>query len=464
MRSLFLLVALSACGDNSFSSEPDAGLDADPQPDAACPPARMPQSDPAFEALVQSWDGKTPGMGIAVLQDGVVVHQAVFGRREAFSCEPFTANTRIRLGRSARTLVSLAAMAAISDGKLALAEPVATYVPGFHVTNGDASAITIRRLLDHSAGLYVPDFRTVCPSQNLRQYWSTVDAKLEFSPGTAVGNFDEELSLLGAAVEAVEGKPYRQVIAERIFTPLGMHSTFDHDEFLAGDHGRGGPSLEDPPTCATWEPVDQVYVSLDDLVRLATFLSQGNTAVLSADKLATVHDANAAHHAKEYSTGYGMESLEYDQNRARAYFTDGELYLSGAEIDVFDDGFTSVMIENGGQPTYSVADSIIAKMSAHDFVNHLAPLPKTRWSEYTGTWHDSTSSPSRTLTIAFDGTKLVATFNGIPAPLSAFGEDSFDFALFGSHDRVRFWRDGNGITQLITSQLGNLGPAFQRVP
>jgi CubicO group peptidase (beta-lactamase class C family) len=399
-----------------------------------------------------------------VLDHGAVIHQTVFGRREAGSCQPFTPNTRIRLGRPARTFVSLAVVAAISEGKLALDEPVTTYVPGFHVTNGTASEITIRRLLDHSAGLYVSGFKNACPSQNLGQYWATVDAQVEFAPGAAVGDWSEELSLLGAALEAVEAKPFRQIIAERIFMPLGMHATYDHDEFLAGDHGRGGYGLEDPAACATWEPVDQVYVSLDDLVRLGGFLANGNTAVLAADKLALVRDAGAAHHEKEFSTGYGMESFEYDQNRARNYFTDGDIHQTGAEIDVFDDGFVAIMLENGSYPTYVVADAMIAKLSTHDFVNYLAPLPKSRWTEYTGTWLDSTSSPSRTLTVSFDGAKLVATFNGVPATLTAYGEDSFDLALFANQDRLRFWRDGAGTTQIITSQLGKIGPAFKRVP
>ena len=466
MRALTFL-ALVACGDDTMAVPDAAPL----EPDAMieCDRSRTPDPDPAFEALLVRLEQRmmsesVPGLGFAVLDSGTVVKRATLGKRESGSCDPFTTKTRIRLGRPARTLVSVATLVAAAEGKLSLDAPVTSYLTGFHVTNGDASAITIRMLLEHSAGLYVPRFMSQCPAQDLVGYWSSVDASLEFAPGAALASYDEELSLLGAVLSSVYAMPYRDVIQGKLFAPLGMAATYDHEAFLLGEHGRGGVQLEDPPPCAAWEPVHQVYVSLDDMIALATFLTVGNPAVLSSADLALVHDAGARFFAKEYSTGYGLQSLPYDVDGTRLYFTDGDVARTGGEIDYFADGFTVVFLENQGSCTYCFTDVIIEALSSHRFHEWLTPLPVTRFGEYVGTWVDTVSQPARTLTIAFDGDTLEGTYNGLAATFSPWGEDSFEVALFGHSDRVRFWRDGDDTPQILTNQLGNLGAAFHRAP
>lgn len=464
-----LVVAVSAaCGDNQAGEAADAGVDAPPDAET-CSHVRLPDPDPAIEALLVKLEQRmagerVAGIGIAVLDHGTTVHRATLGSREAGSCDRFTEDTRVRLGRPTRTLTAIAALAAIDEGVIALDAPVTSYLPGFQVSSGDASAVTVRRLLEYSAGVYVPDFMYSCPSQDPVAYWSSIDAMLEVAPGTALASYEEELALLGAVLSAAYEMPFRQVVAINVFEPLGMTATFDHDVFLAGDHGRGGTSLEDPAPCAVWEPVHQAYVSLRDLESLARFVSEGNTSVLSAESHSLLRDAGVPHFIAEYARGYGMDSLPYDADGARQYYSDGDIRGTGAEVNFFVDGFTTVFIENGGSCTYCFTDMIVEALSPHDFHEWLAPIETSRFSEYSGTWVDATSSPARTVTIAADSAGLSVTYNGQPLTLTTFGEDTFELSLFGSTDRLRFWRDSGGAPHILTSQFGRIGPAFHREP
>src|SRR5262249_9715182 len=153
--------------------------------------------------------------------------------------------------------------------------------------------------------------------------------------------------------------------------------------------------------------------------------------------------------AKEFATGYGLDSFPYTQDGTREYFSDGDIASYAGEIDVFPSGFSLALVANTGACTYCITDLMVAALSPYVFHDWLAPLPKSRWTEYVGTWQDTLSNPPRTLVISYDAAtqKLDATYNGVGNELHAFGEDTFNFLLLGVFDRVRFWRDAQGTPQ-----------------
>ncbi|HWO00894.1 MAG TPA: serine hydrolase, partial [Blastocatellia bacterium] len=63
---------------------------------------------------------------------------------------------------------------------------------------------------------------------------------LEFEPGTKWKYNNSGYFLLGAIVERVTGKPYEQVLKERIFDPVGMKNTgYDHYETILAKRAAG---------------------------------------------------------------------------------------------------------------------------------------------------------------------------------------------------------------------------------
>src|SRR4051795_7947448 len=75
--------------------------------------------------------GKMPGAIILVQQHGHPVYFECFGVRDVESGRPMTADSIFRLYSMSKPITSLAAMMLVEEGKLALDDPVAKYIPAF---------------------------------------------------------------------------------------------------------------------------------------------------------------------------------------------------------------------------------------------------------------------------------------------------------------------------------------------
>lgn len=131
-----------------------------------------------------------------------------------------------------------AAMQLVAEGRLALDDPVAKYLPHFH--EREKEGVTLRHLLTHSSGLR--PWRAFHEALEERERkrgekllgtpeareWvveSICRSALVHAPGTAAVYGDLDMIALGAVVEAATGERLDAYCAARIFAPLGMHAT-----------------------------------------------------------------------------------------------------------------------------------------------------------------------------------------------------------------------------------------------
>lgn len=134
-----------------------------------------------------------------------------------------------------KQIVAVAAMQQVAAGKLGLDTPIAAYVPKLKVANADR--ITLRMLLQHTSGLpNVEDGPRDARKDMLVQYRRDAPppppgvsaiclgaAKAEPGARFEYNNCDTEI--VGAVLEAVTGTPLADLLATRIFTPVGMTAT-----------------------------------------------------------------------------------------------------------------------------------------------------------------------------------------------------------------------------------------------
>ena len=94
-----------------------------------------------------------------------------------------------------------------------------------------AHIITIRRLLNHTAG--VPEFvassefaqrlaEDVTPGQVVALFFHD---SLDFNPGDKWSYSNTDYLLLGMIIEKVTGEPYANVLQQDLFRPLGLRQT-----------------------------------------------------------------------------------------------------------------------------------------------------------------------------------------------------------------------------------------------
>ncbi len=228
---------------------------------AAAPEAHAPNATRARLARIDSLleravaDSTITGAVGLVLRDGKVLYERAAGWADKASARRMAPDAIFRIASQTKALTSVAIMALVEQGKLALDDRVSDYLPTFAKTTvqlgGTTAAvaarrqITIRDLLTHTAGVsYGTD------TQVAEQYraaglgpaagwgWYTADKEeptctsmdrlgtLPFvqQPGSAFV-YGYSTDILGCVVERVSGMPLDEFFRMRITAPLRMNDT-----------------------------------------------------------------------------------------------------------------------------------------------------------------------------------------------------------------------------------------------
>ncbi len=154
-------------------------------------------------------------------------------------------------GSVGKTYVAAIALQLIRSGQLKLNEKVSAYLghlDWFHrVPN--AATITVRQIMNHTSGVmryeFKPDFLrdlNAHPEKNwkpeeLLKY--VLDEKPAFAAGEDWEYSDTNYILLGMIIEKVTGKPYYELLTERILKPLDLVHTRPTDHRMLNDLSQG---------------------------------------------------------------------------------------------------------------------------------------------------------------------------------------------------------------------------------
>lgn len=113
----------------------------------------------------------------------------------------------------------------IDEGRLALDQTLDTFLPNAP----DADSISIDMLLQHTSGLF--SFNADAGFRASNRYHTPEELIAiaaqhgrEFCPGTSWNYSNTGYVVLAKVAEAVDGKPFRDIIEERIAAPLGLTS------------------------------------------------------------------------------------------------------------------------------------------------------------------------------------------------------------------------------------------------
>ncbi len=149
---------------------------------------------------------------------------------------PFKEGSRSRIGSVTKMFTAVVILQLAQEGRLALDEPAARYLPE-NLTRGIANAdtATIRQLLNHSSGVVdYTQFLGLQRTASGRAHDLTSAKALDlvrghpatFAPGMGRSYSNTGFVLLGLVAEAVTGQAMTELYQQRIFTPLGMNSTY----------------------------------------------------------------------------------------------------------------------------------------------------------------------------------------------------------------------------------------------
>lgn len=210
--------------------------------------------------------GQIPGAIVLVARDGKVVSLEAQGMADPVSKKPMKTDLIFGAADLTKTVVSVAAMMLVEDGRLGLDDPVSRYIPEFGRARqvrvlkpgsppapfraipgpgapsrewGDpqyemvpaARPITIRMLLNHTSGIQIYGVDNAFPPREPTDSLATFVPKLaslplEFQPGSRWSYSNSVgIEVVARIVEVASGMNLRQLLQQRLFGPLGMNDT-----------------------------------------------------------------------------------------------------------------------------------------------------------------------------------------------------------------------------------------------
>ncbi len=283
--------------------------------------------------------GLLAGAVTLVWHRGKVLQVNELGYRDVDARLPMQRDTVFRIASMTKPVTVAAAMALIEEGRLALTDPIATWVPELAAPRAMTDLhgaldrtiparrpITVEDLMTHRSGLAYafsvpPPLGRAYGRMSFRQdqdRWLAELAELPLAhqPGERL-TYSHATDVLGILVSRIEGKPLSDVLDERIFAPLGMVDTgfavtmagrrraatmyqLGEDNTLRHDV-MGPPHITPPAFCAGGAGL---WSTADDYMAFARMLLAGGTVdgtrVLSEESVRLMRTDRLTAEQKEY--------------------------------------------------------------------------------------------------------------------------------------------------------------------
>lgn len=254
--------------------------------------------------------GLLSGAVTLVWQGGRVLQVSELGHRDVEARLPMQRDTIFRIASMSKPVTVAAAMSLVDEGRLALTDPVTTWLPELadmrvldtpggplDKTHRARRPITVDDLMTHRSGLAY-FFSLVGP---LARAYSRISAKqhpdgwlaevaalpLQHQPGDRM-TYSNATDVLGILLERIEGRSLQEVLTERVLGPLGMADTAFYvaprnrgrvatmykltpDNRLSHD-AMGPPPVSAPPFCMGGA---NLFSTADDYLKFARMLLGG---------------------------------------------------------------------------------------------------------------------------------------------------------------------------------------------
>jgi len=250
---------------------------------------------PALDAIFSPLaNASSPGLAVLVRKDGRTAFQRGYGARELRSFAKIDLQTNFRLASCSKQFTAMSIMLLVHDGKLRYNDKLTDVFPDFPAYG---KTITIRNLLNHTSGL--PDYEDLMAAAEKRKgapLWTSThqiqDAEVlnllkqersgKFPPGTQWSYSNSGYVVLGLVMAKVSGKPYREFLRERIFSPLKMSQTVAYEKGVnevtqrAYGHSKEGEAWKETDQSSTSATLGDggIYSSLEDLAKWDEGLAQ----------------------------------------------------------------------------------------------------------------------------------------------------------------------------------------------
>ncbi len=167
-----------------------------------------------------------PGLGVAIVKDGKVVLAKGYGVREKGKDEPVTENTLFAIGSVSKSFTAALASLYVDEGKFGWDMRLQDHLPKFEMHDPYRTReVRLRDCLGHRVGLDRHDmvwYGAPFDRGELLAKLPRMKPSFEFRTNFVYNNI--LYAAAGEAIAKVGGKSWDDLVAEKLFSPLGMSS------------------------------------------------------------------------------------------------------------------------------------------------------------------------------------------------------------------------------------------------
>lgn len=323
------------------------------------------------ELIIQQ---EVPSMAIGVARDGETIWSETFGWADIEEEMEATPQTMYSTASISKPFTAAGIMLLAEQGKIDLEDPANNYLEdapltGYHTSS---DSVTIRKLLNHTAGLPLhyqffyedDDYERPPMSESIRRYGIVV-----YEPGEHYQYANFGYGVLDEIISRVSGQSYAEFMREELFIPLGLSRTYigiDIDEF--DNHAiRYNPEFTPLPNYDfDHRGASAVYSTVDDLLKFGNYFTQksldDSESLLSKDARQKMKEPSSNHSSTE-KYGLGWISREHDSGLREVWHTGSMGGVSTILTLVPEENIVVTVLANGRHPATSmIARSILHKL------------------------------------------------------------------------------------------------------
>ena len=256
---------------------------------------------------------------VLVAENGKVIYKNAFGLANREWNIANTTDTKFMIGSVSKPLTAVLMLIQVQKGLVHLDSTIDKYLPEFK--NKPAAKVTVRQLLSHTSGMPNYDIIKDFFPRISRQHFSRVDylkvfadSALAFTPGSHYAYSSWGYFTLGLIMERVTKKTYAQLMADDIFSKIGMHNSGSYfhtqiipDRATGYEYSFGGYTSADFRDQSNTMGTGDIYSTVDDLFKFHMALAS-NTLL---NKTLTAEMFTPGIEMAQYGYGWFNKSFKY---------------------------------------------------------------------------------------------------------------------------------------------------------
>jgi CubicO group peptidase (beta-lactamase class C family) len=349
--------------------------------------------DAEIEAARAQWG--VPGLAIAIVQGDSVILARGYGVKELGKADKVDENTLFAIGSSGKSMTATTISMLVDEGTMRYDDPVWEYLPNFRVADPYVSReATIRDLLSHRTGLenatavwYGAPLTRAQLIDRMRFLKQDASFRSRFLYNNLM------LMTAGEAAAVAAGKPWEELVRERLFTPLGMTSSLSNPQELTPGSNVATPHVDfggklspiahrDTRNIA---PAGGEYSSARDMAQYLRFqLGNGSyrgKRIVSPESMAQMRSVITSNGTPVVLSDSGTTAMGYGLGWFTEYYRGHRLLRHGGAID-------GMLTEMMFLPEDQIGVVVLTNMSPHTMHTALTRhifdialgLPQREWN------------------------------------------------------------------------------------